>query len=162
MKPEKLKHLLRCSMRDNPRASEKEIHDICLQRCIEDPDLKLELFEYWFANSYRDFITVEFEPGSNAVLASPRAAKFRRDERSTQSAMIDEVKRRIRARLMDFELSDGTQLRNATFGQCASEGGWLLSLSRAGKRNEIVGKKLTEKDLQALRQRSFDNKSKAA
>jgi hypothetical protein len=43
----------------------------------------------------------------------------------------------------------GKRLEEATFAECRKEGGWLSEIGKMGKPREIVGMKLTEKELKA-------------
>lgn len=151
MKPKLLTELLRNVMRDNPRGSQREIRDLCLKHCSAEPSLQIALFDYWFGNSYRDFIVEEFAPNSTAVL-SARREREPADPQSRAKA-VEQLTNQLKIALLDHQLSDGTPLRDATFGQVAREGGWLQSIAKCGKANEIVGKKLTESDLQSLLRR---------
>lgn len=158
MKPYKLQRLLRDAIRDNPRGSEKEISDACWGIAKASPDLHHALFQYWFKNSYRDFVVAEMTPNSIAVLPVRRAVVSAAERGSAVSILVD----RMEARLMDHLLSDGTALRFATFGQCTKEGGWLLAIGKQGKANEVVGKKLTEANLQNLLKRAASERRRAA
>lgn len=145
MKPEKLRNLLRDIMRGSPQASEKQIRNLCWNKCANNADLQRALFDYWFGNSYRDF-TIEAAANSTAILAVRRT----RASNGNGAHAVTALKNQMKACLMDFALSDGTPLREATFGQCAREGNWLTAISKCGHAHEVVGKKLTESDLQNL------------
>jgi len=152
MKPHALKELLRNSMRDNPDASEKEIRDICERACARSSELQRDLFQYWFVNSYGDFVVERFAPSQHAIMAT-RADKSRGSTQvgaAGRSEGTHQIKNEMLACFMDYSLPDGTPLRFATFGQCAQAGGWLEAIGRQGKANEVVGKKLTEIDLRNL------------
>lgn len=156
MKPENLRELLRCVMRDHPGASEAEARQICWQRCHGDDALVQSLFDYWFGNSFRDFKVVGGTGNSSAVISIKQARRA-----STREA-INKLKDRMVACLMDHQLSDGTALRFGTFGQAARDGGWLADIAKLGKPNEIIGKKLTEAELQNIRQRHYARNSRVA
>lgn len=156
MKPEKLCELLRSVLRDNPRASEAEARQICWQRCNGDADLVQSLFDYWFGNSFRDFKIIGGSSNSTAVISIKQGRQV-----GTREA-IKKLKDQMVACLMDHLLSDGTPLRVGTFGQAARDGGWLCDLAKLGKPNEIIGKKLTEADLQNIRQRHYARNSRVA
>jgi hypothetical protein len=143
MKPELLSEIIRGVLRDNPTDSEKHIRDACWTLCRNDRAAVRALFDYWFGNTYRDFFIQSSGPLSVAV---------RRVDRSQTAAprrrAVEALKEQMRACLLDHILSDGTPLRSATFGQCAQEGGWLLAIAKCGKAQEVVGKALTEQDVQ--------------
>lgn len=159
MKPQILSEMLRTVKRDNPGASRREIEIICRDKVRVDRELQDALFDYWFANSADDYEVVQTRPHETAVIRNSPAPRARRTPEETAKAaarrteLVTEMKTKIVSRLMEFTLSDGTQLRHATFGQCREEGSWLASIGKLGKTNEIVGKKLTEADLLSLKQR---------
>lgn len=156
MKPESLRELLRGVMRDHPRASEAEAHQACWQRCEGDAVLVRALFDYWFGNSFRDFKVVGGAGNSSAVIS------IKQERRAGTREAINKLKDRMVACLMDHQLSDGTALRFGTFGQAARDGGWLADIGKLGKHNEIIGKKLTEAELQNIRQRHYARNSRGA
>lgn len=152
MKPQVLQTLLRNAMRDNPDGSEMEISNASWALAQKSPDAIRALFLYWFKNSYHDFVVSHIGPHSIAILSAKREV-LRSVAKGTRTRNIIDMVSRMEAKLMDHLLSDGTALRFASFGQCQREGGWLLSIGKMGKANEVVGKKLTEKDLRNLLQR---------
>lgn len=160
MKPQILSEMLRTIKRDNPAASEKEISDLCREKVRIDAELQDALFDYWFANSVGDFNVLQLRPGETVIQRNTRS-RLSPESAARKSELVAKVKGSIVARLMEFALSDGTQLRHATFGQCKREGNWLSEVGGRGKANEIVGKKLTEADLQNLMKR-FTSKKRAA
>jgi len=156
MKPENLCELLRCARRDNPRASEAEVRQICWQRCQGDAELVQSLFDYWFDNSFRNFTVIGGTGNSSAVIS------IKQQRQAGTREAITKLKDQMVACLMDHLLSDGTPLRVGTFGQAARDGGWLCDLAKLGKPNEIIGKKLTEAELQSIRQRHYARNSRVA
>lgn len=165
MKPEKLSELLRMIRGDNPRASEAEIREICRAKVLADQALIGDLFDYWFGNSFRDFAAIGGVQHSFAVVSAyskRQPSETRAATLAATRAKINALKGEMMACLMDHALSDGTLLRFATFGQCAREGNWLSNIAKHGKPNEVVGKKLTEADLQNLHQRHQITRKRAA
>lgn len=150
MKPKNLSELLRSEIRDNPRGSEAEIRQACFDRCVGDPDLIGALFSYWFGNSFRDFAVIGGSQQSTAVV------NVRRTQQTREA--IETVKQTMRACLMDHALSDGTPLRSATFAQCAFESNWMAAVAKVGRASEVVGKQLTEQDLQNIRARHHNSR----
>jgi hypothetical protein len=154
MKPQILSEMLRTIKRDNPGASDKEIETLCRDKVRADTELQDAVFDYWFANSVRDYDAVQCRPHEVAVFRNTPAVRVPSpDARARRAALVSHAKATIVTNLMRFTLSDGTELRHATFGQCQREGSWLASIGKLGKANEIVGKKLTEVDLQNLKKR---------
>lgn len=165
MKPEKLTDLLRIVRGENPRASEAEVRDICRAKALADRALIGELFDYWFGNSYRDVAVIGGAQQSFAVISVDRPRQSSETRAATRAATSAKIRARageMMACLMDHALSDGTLLRFATFGQCAREGSWLSDIAKQGKPTEVVGKKLTETDLQNLRRRYQSSRKRAA
>lgn len=167
MKPQILTDMLRSIRRDNPSASEMEIRNLCRDKVFLEAELQTALFDYWFSNSFRDFVVTVVGPHETVVnrTASSPSPIVRRASPSSASvaakaALVATVKVEIASRLMEFVLADGTQLRFATFGQCQREGNWLAAVGMRGKANEVVGKKLTEVDLFGLWER-FNGKRRA-
>lgn len=75
-----------------------------------------------------------------------------KDAKIIERARIDFYKNIIKGNiLMDITLPNGKKLRDATFAECSAAGGWFKSLAVKGKPSEIVGKTLTEQDLQKHR-----------
>lgn len=168
MKPEKLSELLRSVKRDNPRASEAEVRDACWTAVCNDPTFNRPLFDYWFGNSFRDFVVIGGSSNSIAVVSvdRTRAVEIEGEARQVKTAQTREaitaLKDKLKACLMDHALSDGTLLRFGTFGQAGRDGGWLSDIAKLGKPNEIIGKKLTEANLQDVRQRHYARNAKVA
>jgi len=82
----------------------------------------------------------------------PRGRKTRILQLARDKAdAVKRAQRIARGLLMNTVLSTGKMLRDATFKECAAEGGWLLAISKRGKPHQIVGETLKEKDLAGLR-----------
>ena len=171
MKPEKLSELMRSVRRDNPRASEAEVRDACWITICNDPTFNRPLFDYWFGNSFRDFAVIGGASNSIAVISVARertveplsAAETESiDLGRARRAETREAVNALKACLMDHALSNGTLLRFASFGDAAREGGWLCDVGKQGKPNEIIGKKLTDANLQDIRQRHYARNAKVA
>ncbi len=157
-KPVALSDLLRDTLIAMPGASAAEIREACRLKCALDPALREALFDYWFDNSRRDFEVVR-APHCVAVLPAARPARVAptMETRAAAREHVEAIKARVVERLLlDHALSDGTLLRHATFGACAREAGWLAAVAKQGKPQEIVGRKLTEDNLQNLMRR-FQN-----
>jgi len=52
--------------------------------------------------------------------------------------------------LLDLKLPNGKLLRDATFKDCASAGGWYAKVAKRGRPSQIVGQTLTEQQLRAI------------
>lgn len=140
---------LRDALMANPKASEAEVEATLWEVVINERGYWRPIFDYWFANTFRHFFVEELSEHSVTV-------QERRSTRvigSENRAAVNNTKTQLRSILMDHVLSNGKRLREATFGECGAEGGWLQAIAKCGKANEIVGKKLTEADLHNLQKR---------
>lgn len=148
-----LRELLRDAIKDNPRASEAEIADVVWDTVKNERGYIWPLFEYWFTNTYKRYFIEEVSE-HETVLHEVKKTRTNGDERNNDRYenrnTLNNVKKQLKAVLMDHVLSNGKLLREATFRDCQIEGGWFKEIAKQGKPNEIVGKKLTEKDLCSL------------
>lgn len=145
---------LRDVIRSHAKASEAEIKELMWEIVSNERRYLPVIFDYWFTNNYRQFFVDVISEHSTAVrerhrTSSGTSAAKRASNQPTRTE-IDETKERMRPILMDHMLSNGKALRNATFGECAAESGWLQEVAKQGKPTAIVGKHLTEKELWAL------------
>lgn len=140
------KHALREALRASPNASEKEISDSMWAVMNSNAAIRRDIFEHWFGLNFKRF-AVETTEHSTAIIEKHR--KMRRIGKRTTKA----VKEKLKIVLMDHMLSCGTILRFATFGECVAEGGWLSEVGKFGRANQVVGKTLTETDIQNIRSR---------
>ena len=134
--------------------SEAEIRDVVWEIVRNEREYLPTIFDYWFTNNYRQFFVEEL--AADSVVVRDIHRKVKQSNQPTR-AEINAAKNELRPILMDCRLSTGKELRLSTFGECASESGWLREVAKQGKPNGIVGKKLTEKDLWNLRKRTFPN-----
>jgi len=150
------KTLLKSVLREDSRASEKQCFDTFYIRLQQNADALKEVAADWFVRNYARLEIIE--PQKHSVAVVERQAAERKmvgaNQASKERGILHKAKAAIIDCLLDFVLSDGKQLRFATFGDCARDGGWLLAVAKCGRPNEIVGKKLTEIDLRNLRQRN--------
>ena len=117
--------LLARIVEDNPDSDDEDIFHAFSAECAP---FFMEIVRYWVSNNIRAL--------------RPR----RRGESVDRVAAVEE---RVKARLLDFMLPSGKMLRDSTFGECASAGGWLTRLAKMGQPNEKVGAVLTEKQVKA-------------
>lgn len=145
MKPTILTNMLRNAYRDHPRGSTAEIRETLFYSMgVQNGNNYTEaLFDYWFNNSVNDFEVLIKSDNEIAVLDATKS----HNRRQKSKRAVDKLKGNILS-LMDHYLSSGTLIRFATFAEAGKEGGWLTAVSKLGKANEIIGRKLTEKDLQ--------------
>lgn len=144
--------LLRDAIRSRPKASEAEIREVVFETVRNEKEYLPAIFDYWFTNNFRQFF-VEFGKHSTSVLEVKKKYSRRESNQPTRFE-VEAEKEKMRPILMDFCLSDGKKLRDATFGECAKESGWLREIAKQGKHNEIIGKHLTEKNLWDLKKRA--------
>lgn len=144
--------VLRDTMRNKPGATEAEIRDTVWEIIKNEKRYLPVIFDYWFANNYRRFFVEEVEQYSTAIMEIKQNRKSTGTNNPSRDE-IDAVKQKVRPVLMDLMLSNNKQLKTATFGECAQEGGWFREIAKQGRPMEIVGKKLTENDLWNLKKR---------
>jgi hypothetical protein len=164
MKPPILEKLIRDTFIEMPKASVTELRKACREKIgVLDNAFIDALFEYWFENSYRNYEVLANSDNDVAVLSVVNARERhtptiqeRRERIQQTKEKIETLKNEMLSRLMDHRLAGGELLRFATFGDVAKEGGWLTALSKHGKANEIVGRKLGETDLRNVFKRYHD------
>jgi hypothetical protein len=150
--------VLRDIIRSHPKASEAEVRERVWEIVRNEREYLPTIFDYWFTNNYRQFFVEEIAEHSVAIREKHRTVTKRGSNQPTRRE-IDAVKAELAPILMDQILSNGKALRDATFGECAAESGWLRDVAKQGRPTAIVGKKLTEKELWSLRARSFKSTS---
>jgi hypothetical protein len=131
----------------NPGKSGAELLGMFEEIARENQSYLSAIIEWWFVNAYRGL--------QKKQTATPDAAKQKQalkqthltEMRRTVSAHIE---RKARLILLDAVLPTGTVLRNATGAECARAGGWFQQIASAVKPNQIVGKVLSERDVQNL------------
>lgn len=145
--------VLKDIIRSHPKASEAEIKELVWETVRNERDYLPTIFDYWFTNNYRQFFVDEIADHSIAIRETHRTVAKRGSNQPTR-AEVETAKAALRPILMDHRLSNDKALRDATFAECAAESGWLREVAKQGRPTAIVGKKLTEKDLWALRARA--------
>lgn len=143
--------LIRQEIKNNPKGTERAIAEAVWEIIKNERGYWKSIFEYWFTNNYRSFVVKRTTEHEVVVEERP---PHKRASANMFSHDINNAKAQIKTILMDQVLSTGKKLRDSTFGECATEGGWLLAVAKQGNPNAIVGKHLTEKDLWALRMRA--------
>ena len=146
------RELLKDAIRSNPRASEAEISEVVWESVKNEKGYLWPLYEYWFANNYKRFFVEEVSDYESVGHTSIKTREV--PERNGSRQEFKNIKEKLKSILMDYMLSNGKRLRDATFQDCKIDGGWLKEVAKQGRPNEVVGKKLTEKDLQCLMTRS--------
>lgn len=127
--PDNPRALLKRLADENIGATEQVLRALMADAINHDPLPYVQaLLAYWWPSNYRSLFEAKTTRKRNTL---------------TVSELVDQM----RARLFDLVLSNGKTLRNCTFAECAKESGWLLALSKKGKPNELVGKKLTLKQV---------------
>lgn len=132
-------------IRDFPDAERGELFDKFRMKIAENEAQQRAIDWYFFVNMH-DYLTTNRNRKPYARESSP-------DRAAQQRAHIDNLKARIVDYcLMEHLLSDGqTRLGDATREQVAKENGWMSKIVQKLKPGEIVGKALTEKQLQEMR-----------
>lgn len=99
----------------------------------------MEIVRYWFANNLR-------------ALVGPtrRDPRLNVDRVAAAAEIAAAAKGRVEAMLLDLVLPSGNMLRDSTFGECATAGGFFAKLAKKGQPHERVGAVLSEKEVRAV------------
>jgi hypothetical protein len=108
-----------------------------------------DIFNYWFAAAERSIAVEETE---DTIVVRPVKHYSVRVRATRTKKSVQELTNFIVSKVC---LPDGTPLLQATFGQCKQAGSWFTSIAKHGKANEVVGKKLTNKELENLWRRTL-------
>jgi hypothetical protein len=109
-----------------------------------DDALEDAVDRYAYANFTAQYDRDNTKPRPRRSVAAEVAKNRAEAIKATAKAIRDVV-------LMNLTLPNGKRLRDATFADCGRAGGWFKVLATKGKPSEVVGKKLTENDLWALK-----------
>jgi radical SAM superfamily enzyme with C-terminal helix-hairpin-helix motif len=116
----------------SPKADKKTLFEQFREVLAQDETYQRAVDWYYFGNMY-DYLTTNRN-------------KHRSRNKSAQRAIVDKLKQR----LLDLILPNGKALRDATFAECATAGGWFTKVSKLGKPQQIVGKIVSEEQLKAI------------
>lgn len=141
------------------RSAVKNPLQVLVNAIDNDPTMPTErLFQTWWGavKDDEDLMRAVGRHAFHNMLASldrdkRKARERRRGQRAVSKAAVAMIKDRIRSVvLMDLLLPNGKKLRDSTFAECSAAGGWFKQLATRGKPSQIVGKVLTEADLQKI------------
>lgn len=148
----------------NPEISEAEAKEFLWSSMKDNKDIFRLLFDNWFNVNWR-----RYEPQVKEVVT--KKGKKRIVGRSVTIVRLipkqhqqSKEKRKIIAQkiiqnaaptiLMNLPMPNGKPLKDCTGNECSKFGGWFGLIAKAIKPKEIVGKHLTETDLQNLLRRN--------
>lgn len=148
----KLYDVLRQIRLNNKSGSEREHFNAFYAAVAGKPDLVKEALTVWFRANYGKYTVEKVKHGVAyvpRVVQQPLEAEIKNatDKVEARKVAVQSIARNV---LLDFTMVNGKPLRHATFADCARTGGWLVAVSKLGKGNEVVGRKLTEEDLQKV------------
>lgn len=108
--------------------------------------LHVSVWKYWFKNAYNWW---------DIQRRSPKTPKEKAKAKAKQNAKVEKIKKIIRAKaqkmvLMDLVMANGKPLRDCTGRECSKFGGWLNKVAGKIGANGVVGKNLSESDLQKM------------
>lgn len=137
-------------MEQNRGKSESALLDLFMEQVKEDDDCLGVIIEYWFTNNYRSLRQQQRSPVERQRVQQQTVAMT--------EAVTQRIKQRIRQEaeimLLDMILPNGKPLRECTGRECArlgpKIGGWLTSVAKAVKPDQVVGESLSERDVQRL------------
>jgi hypothetical protein len=138
-------------MKERPRASEKEIHDVVKTEIFEEVGYLHAIFNYWFTHNYQ--ATEVRERDHSVAILKKTMSKARR------ATIREHIERKhvefTHGILMDMELSCGKLLREAKGSDLDKETGFLAEVRKNVKPSQLVGKVLTEEELHNLWKRHY-------
>jgi hypothetical protein len=97
-------------------------------------DLISVIVEYWFSNNYNSLLDNRQKPKTTPSDAKNRVAAIKEVIKAKATEMV----------LLDFVMPGGAMLRDSTGADCARAGGWLANIAKVVKKDQIVGKVLSE------------------
>jgi hypothetical protein len=150
------------AMLENPRASRAEALKRFKKTVKADPAALEKIIEAWFYSKAGSYDVVVTKTGATVV--GIQKARKMRDEPSVSDAEFKLAKDAVASViLLDLVLPDGGLLRDATGAQVAKYEGFLGAIGKRLKATQVVGRHLSEADLQNIRARYFQrNKEEAA
>lgn len=84
------------------------------------------------------------------VRVTLRALEPRPHTRKSTREEVEQTKRKIESRLLDFIMPNGKTLANSSGAECAHAGGWLAAIAKHVKPDQIVGDVLDEAALRRM------------
>lgn len=142
--PTNARELLIATHKRHPNQTREDVIQRFVDRFLDADDaIIMQVAREWAQINYRNLI----EP------PTPEAKERNRQEAATIAERVSEVASRSIAKLalsLDFLMPNGKKLRECTFSECGQLGGMFGKIAAAGKPNQIVGEKLSDKKLQAL------------
>jgi hypothetical protein len=93
--------------------------------------------QYFFVNIFNYHVKRSKTPGKSSALTE-----------KLKEQIAEQVRQRVaKIGVLYYQLPSGKLLKDATFAECLKAGGIFTAVGKMGKPDEIVGQKLTEKQL---------------
>lgn len=145
-----MKILLSTVIKENPNKNRTQQMEIYVQKAREYYEFVTEAL---YVQSSLDYTTCY-----NAIYASPSDIKEPKGaKKERENAIIEEYAIHLSTHLMDMILSTtGKRLKDSTGADCMKESGFIAKIGELVGENNIVGKKMTEADLQEIYKRNKD------
>lgn len=185
MPRETIDHMIQRIIKGNIRGSQREHTDAIIAEFEANHELRAELYKYALGNLYpvnRDRVEEQAPgkvvtkakpvkhkkgfkkmPGKTSVPLAPNTSVPVAPYRPRVTADVTPLVAKVRAIvLLDFVLPTGKMLRDATFGEVRDLGGWLSEIGLRESRSFIIGHHMSERDVQNVFARFFEEAAKVA
>lgn len=133
---------------DNPRAGDKELHELIAKALRDDKSVWDEVFEYTAINLSNNYRRV-FETTQDKIDAARRAEQAVRSREAVKAA-VEKIKEsgRRQMQLLGMICPNGKPLGLCTYGEVAQFGGWFIKLAKGKDPNKRVQE--TEEQLRRI------------
>ena len=137
-------------IKDNRKASDRELLDKFIERLREEEVYFLAAAEYAFDNALRALRREQPIPERTAELVE-RAAQ-RVENAAVHVKRVAQIKAKVA--LLSIKMPSGKTLAQSTGAECVRAGGWFAAIGKRIKASEIVGNVLDEQTLQRMFKRA--------
>jgi hypothetical protein len=134
--------LLERLIRDNPKATEEQIHSLFWEEVEDDGDALRACVEYWLDNNYASIL--RFKPMAMGSGAAPAQTTERDRIRQQIKGRIEHETRLV---LLDLVMPNGKPLGDCTGRECLQFGRWFANLAKRVPPAEIVRNILSETEV---------------
>lgn len=135
--------VLKETLERHPTESSENIFRIVKEIILAEDELVESVIEYWFSNNYRSLREMMVPVEQRRKRHSKRAA-------AVESFASQIKKKATEMVFLDWVLPNGKPLRHCTGRECLEAGGWLQNIGKTIKRDELVGKVLSEAQVRKL------------
>jgi hypothetical protein len=139
--------LLERLIRDNPKATEEQIHSLFWQEIEDDGDTLRACVEYWLDNNYASILRFKSQPLGSAPSAALAGTKEREQVRQK---IEHRIKHEASLVLLDLIMPNDKPLGDCTGNECLQFGRWFANLAKQVPPTKIVRDVLSEREASRL------------